>query len=161
MRVLIIGYGNPSRRDDGAGLAVVNGLRGRLGLSALDETADGFDDLGRRLDTLFLQQLTPELAETLAQYEHVVFVDAHLGLYPELVRRGTLRPQLDPALVSHHLKPGHLLALVEQLFGQAPTAELISIRGFDFDFGATLSPATAEGVEQVVSDLWERFKPAT
>ena len=34
MRVLVIGYGNPSRQDDGVGLAVVNGLRVRAGTGA-------------------------------------------------------------------------------------------------------------------------------
>ena len=56
MRILIVGYGNPSRQDDGVGLAVVNGLRLRLGLSSLVGSQDGFDELGRAVDTVFLQQ---------------------------------------------------------------------------------------------------------
>jgi len=154
-RTLVIGYGNPSRRDDGVGLAVVNGLRERLGRPPLAEGDDGFDDLGQPLDTLALQQLTPELAETVAAYDRLILVDAHVGAYPELIQRVQLRPQVEPSLVSHHLKPNHLLALAEQLFGQAPVAELISIRGFDFDFGTELSPATAEGVRQVVDLLFQ------
>jgi hydrogenase maturation protease len=157
MRTLVIGYGNPSRQDDGVGLAVVNGLRSRLDLLPLDEGADGYDDLGRDLDTLFLQQLTPELAELLPAYDHVCFVDAHLGIYPELVHRVTLLPQAAPAIVSHHLKPGTLLAFAAEGYGHAPTAELISIRGFVFDFGPELSPPTADGVEQVIRDIWARF----
>ncbi len=160
MRTLIIGYGNPSRRDDGVGLAVVNELRRRLGVCGLDETADGFDDLGGPLDTLFLQQLTPELAETLAQYDRVVFVDAHLAQTgDDLVRQASLGPNLDPALVSHHFKPGRLLALAQALYGHAPSAELISIRGFDFDFDTTLSPLTAQGVQVAADDLWQRYHP--
>ena len=82
MRALIIGYGNPSRRDDGVGLAVINGLRRRLGKAPFDEGDDGYNELGGPVDTLFLQQLMPELAETLAGYDRVWFVDAHLGIYP-------------------------------------------------------------------------------
>jgi hydrogenase maturation protease len=157
MRTLVIGYGNPSRRDDGVALAVVNGLRRRLNLPALDETQDGFDDLGGALDTLFLQQLGPELAETLSGYEQVIFVDAHVGTYPEPVRRVALAAQAGPAIVSHHMKPGQLLALAARLYGRAPGAELISVRGFDFDFGATLSPGTAVAAESVVDDVWRRY----
>jgi len=156
-RTLVIGYGNPSRRDDGVGLAVVNGLRERLGLPPLAEGDDGFDDLGQSLDTLALQQLTPELAETVAAYDRLILVDAHVGTYPELIQRVQLRPQVEPSLVSHHLKPNHLLALTVQLFGRAPVAELLSIRGFDFDFGPGLSPATAEGVQQVIAEIWSKF----
>jgi hydrogenase maturation protease len=157
MRTLVIGYGNPSRQDDGVGLAVVNGLRERLGLPPLNEGDDGYEDLGRDLDTLFLQQLSPELAELLPGYDHVCFVDAHLGIYPELIHRVTLQPQAAPAIVSHHLKPGTLLAFAAEAYGRAPTAELISIHGFAFDFGPELSPPTADGVNQVTRDIWSRF----
>lgn len=153
MRALIIGYGNPSRRDDGVGLAVVNGLRQRLGQTPLEEGDDGYGELGGAIDTLFLQQLMPELAEALAQYDRVWFVDAHLGVYPELVRRAALTAHISLASVSHHLGPETLLALAQQIYGRAPAGELISIRGLDFDFGEELSAETAEGVRQVVEDL--------
>ena len=157
MRTLVIGYGNPSRQDDGVGLAVVNGLRASAGQRLLDEGEDGFDDLGHALDTLFLQQLSPELAETLIDYDHVVVVDAHFGSYPELVHRAQLGPHGEAAIVSHHFKPGTLLALARQLYGRAPSAELISVRGFAFDFTSELSPATAQGVSEVIDDLWSRY----
>lgn len=152
-RTLVIGFGNPSRRDDGVGLAVVNGLRQRLGLPPLREDDDGFDDLGRSLDTLSLHQLTPELADTLARYDRIVFVDAHVGVFPELVHRMELRPGVEPSLVSHHLAPEHLMALVQQLHGRTPPAQLLSVRGYDFNFGTELSPATADGAGRVVSEL--------
>jgi hydrogenase maturation protease len=161
MRILVIGYGNPSRRDDGVALVVVNSLRRRLGLPALDEQADGYEDLGQPLDTLFLQQLTPELAETLAGYERVVFVDAHTGTAgADLIRRASIDPNADPALVSHHFKPGRLLALAQALYGAAPQAELVSILGFDFDFGPELSPTTATAAGEVVEALWRAYGTA-
>ena len=156
---LVIGYGNPSREDDGVGLAVVNGLRARLGMPPLDEEIDGFDDLGGPFDTLFLQQLTPELSETLAAYDHIVFVDAHLGIYTELVHHETITPAAETTMVSHHMKPSALLGMTSQLFHTTPTCELISIRGFSFDFSDTLSPQTAAGVAQVIGELWDRYLP--
>jgi hydrogenase maturation protease len=152
-RVLVIGYGNPSRRDDGVGMAVVNGLRRRLGQPPLIEGEDGYDGLGGAVDTLFLQQLMPELAETLAEYDRVWFVDAHVGVIPDPVRRVPLHRSYDPASVSHHLKPEALLALAGQLYGHAPEGELFSIRGFDFNFGEGLSPETEAGARQVVVEL--------
>jgi Ni,Fe-hydrogenase maturation factor len=83
----------------------------------------------------------PELAETLAGYDRVWFVDAHVGVIPELVRRVSLKPEA-------------LLALAGQLYGRAPEGELFSIRGFDFDFGYGLSAETAQGARQVVVELW-------
>jgi hydrogenase maturation protease len=161
VRTLIIGYGNPSRRDDGVGLAVVNGLRQRLGLAPFGEGDDGYAELGGPVDILFLQQLMPELAETLAGYDRVWFVDAHLGVYPELVRRTALAAHYGLASVSHHLGPETLLALAQQLYGHAPAGELISIRGYDFDFGEALSEATADGARQVIEQLWQMLAPST
>lgn len=153
-RTLVIGYGNPSRNDDGVGLAVVNRLRERRGRPPLDEFGDGFEDLGTDLDTLFLQQLTPELAETVAAYDRLVLVDAHVGTVPELVRRAELVPATAPAMVSHILKPEHLLSLARATAGRVPLTTLYSVRGFDFNFGERLSPLTAEGVEQVAQQIW-------
>jgi hydrogenase maturation protease len=157
LRYLVIGYGNPSRRDDGVGLAVVNGLRVRLGRPPLDIGDDGYGGLGGDVDTLFLQQLMPELSETLAQYDTVWFIDAHLGVYPELVRRSPVTAGFDPASVSHHLKPDTLLVLAQLLYHHAPQAELISIRGFDFDFGEEMSAATTEGAGQVIDTLLDEI----
>jgi hydrogenase maturation protease len=154
VRLLVIGYGNPSRRDDGVGLVVVNSLRERLGRPPLVEGEDGCNGLGGAVDTLFLQQLMPELAETLAEYDRVWFVDAHVGVIPDPVRRVPLHPSYEPASVSHHLKPEALLALAGQLYGRAPKGELFSIRGFVFDFGEGLSGETAAGARQVVVELW-------
>ena len=161
MRVLVIGYGNPSRRDDGVGLAVVNHLRERLGRAPLIEGEDGFDELGGDADTLFLQQLNPELSETLAGYDCVWFVDAHVNRYPELVRRVPLSANMDPALVSHHFKPEALLALAGQWYGHTPQAELVSIFGQEFDFGDEFSAPAAEGVQQAVDMLWREIVACT
>ena len=156
MRTLVIGYGNPSRRDDGVALVIVNGLRQRLGLPCLVDNDDGFDDLGQAVDTLFLQQLMPELAETLAGYERVIFLDAHVGVYQQMIRRVDITPSTDRAIVSHHVKPAGLVELARRLYGHAPQAELISVRGFDFDFGEELTEATAEAAREVVAELWQR-----
>ena len=159
MRILIVGYGNPSRQDDGVGLAVVNGLRLRLGLSSLVGSQDGFDELGRAVDTVFLQQKAPELAETLSQYGRVVFVDAHVGAFPEAIRRVAVRAGSDHAMVSHHVGPSGLLEIARRLYGNVPEAELISIRGHSFDFGESLSPLTAQVVAEVVGQLWQEVSP--
>lgn len=157
-RVLVIGYGNPYRRDDGVALAVINGLRVRQGRPPLQEGMDGLEELEEELDTIFLQQLTPELAEIVARYEEVIFVDAHMGECTELLREVTFKPAARSAIVSHHLHPEALLALTETLWGRAPQARLLSIRGYDFDFGTELSPRTQEGSERAVARIWKAIK---
>ena len=74
-RTLVIGFGNIDRADDGAAFFVINALRRRLGQNPLNEDETGLEELGAKIDSVFLSQLTPELLETLAGYQQVIFVD--------------------------------------------------------------------------------------
>ena len=49
--------------------------------------------------------------------------------------------------------------LARRLYGRAPQAELISVHGFDFDFGEELSPQTAQAAQTVIDGLWLRLRP--
>ena len=74
--------------------------------------------------------------------------------YPEMIRRTALAPNPDRALVSHHVKPEGMLEIARKLYGRAPSGELISVRGFDFDFGDELSAETAAAAAVVVDEIW-------
>ena len=140
---LITGFGNTYRRDDGVALAVVNAVRERLGRPPLGPLDDGFDDLGHELDTVVLHQMVPELAETVADYELVIFVDAHVATLPESIHEERMDVEYKTPFVSHQFHPSTVLALAQQIYGRAPDAVLISILGHDFDFGEGLSDKTA------------------
>ncbi|HOG47636.1 MAG TPA: hydrogenase maturation protease [Anaerolineae bacterium] len=151
MRTLVIGYGNPSRRDDGVARHVVNALRARWGRAALGPLGDGWDDLQGTRDTLSPQQLTPELAETLSAYDLVVFVDATLPAMAGPVRAVPVTPALHMAAVTHHMDPAALLVLAEQLYRRAPVGWLVSVHGHDLGFGDQLSPQTAAALPEAVA----------
>jgi hydrogenase maturation protease len=142
-RTLVIGFGNIYRRDDGVGFAVLNALRERLGRPSLDEDQDGFDDLGHQVDTVILHQLMPELADDIASYDLVVFVDAHVGHIPQTIHEEELVACYKPTTVSHTLHPCTLLAIAQEIYGCGPRGILLSIRGYDFDFGLGLSDRTS------------------
>ena len=150
-RTLVAGFGNVFRRDDGAGPAVVNALRARLGRTPLAALDDGFDDLGHAVDTVVLHQLVPELAETVKDYGLLIFVDAHVGNLPEDIRVESLDATYTQPFVSHQIHPSTVLSLAQQMYGRAPRAVLLSLRGYDFDFGEGLSPQTAALVTPAVA----------
>ena len=152
-KTLVIGFGNVYRRDDGAGFAVVNELLGRLGRPPLDTEDDGFEDLGHPIDTLLLHQLVPELADTVQHYDQVIFVDAHVGSIPDLIREEELEICYKSATVSHQMHPCSLLAMTGELYDRHPSGTLISLRGHDFDFGTGLSDPTLPLVPQVATRI--------
>lgn len=158
-QTLVLGFGNVYRRDDGVAYAVLNALRAQLGRPPLGIDDDGFDDLGHPVDTVLLHQLVPELAEVATSYEQLVFLDAHVSAIEDPVRQEKLEACFRHATVSHQLHPCTLLALVEQMRGDAPRGLLISVRGYDFDFGEGLSEETAALVPEAVERILAVARP--
>lgn len=154
-RSLVIGFGNIDRADDGAAHAVVNLLRRRLGEEELGEGETGLDDLddSGKVDSVFLIQPVPELADNLARYDRVVFVDAHVDPNMSALYCAPIQPESAPPLFSHHLTPAMLLALAGVLHGKAPRGHLVSVRGIDFDFHRGLSPECAILVAPAVEKI--------
>ena len=152
-KVLVAGFGNLYRRDDGVARFVVNALLKRLERPPLDPMDDGFEDLGQPVDVVLLHQLVPELAETLVDYDCVIFVDAHVETIPDLMHEERIDVSFRTPFVSHNTHPSTVLALTQQLHGRTPDAVLLSLLGHDFDFGEGLSPQTAALVEPAVDRI--------
>lgn len=153
-RTLVAGFGNIFRRDDGLGPVVVNAVRSHIGRPGLDSLDDGFDDLGHNVDTIVLHQLVPELAETIKDYDLLIFVDAHVGTIQELIREERLTVEFQAPLVSHQFRPSTVLALSQQMYGRVPVAVLLSLRGYDFDFGEGLTAEAALLVRPAVDRIF-------
>ena len=123
-QAVIIGYGNPLRRDDG------------IGWRAAELAEAELRDAG--VEVVRTHQLTPELALKLEHAETVVFLDAAEGDAP-----GFLRFQFVDAAESdawtHDLSPGQLLRLAYRLYGFEPAAFLITGGAQTTDHGEGLS----------------------
>jgi len=156
-RKLAIGFGNLYRRDDGVGPFLINELRTLVGREPLADDEDGFDDLGHEVDTIVVHQLVPELATTMADYDLVAFLDAHITEIEEPVLVEELECQYRNATVGHQMHPCALLALVRDLYHKSPKGVLISVRGHDWDFGLGLSDQTAGYVPEAMAALSARM----
>jgi hydrogenase maturation protease len=130
-RVLVIGYGNPLRGDDGIGWNAAN---------ALAETVQ--DD---RVRIVACTQLTPELAESMSRADRVIFIDASLSLAAGQLHVGRLTADdRTEELWTHHLDPRTLLLCAQILYGESPEVVLITMGGASFDCRDELSPAVRE-----------------
>lgn len=146
MKVLIIGYGNVDRQDDGVAYHVLVSVMQSLGLAAPENMEE--EDLAStdNLSFRFQMQLIPELTEELAEYTHVCFIDAHTGNVPEDVHFENLSAQYQRSPFTHHMTASTLLSLTETIHHRVPNAILISVRGVEFGFTQTLSAFTANQV---------------
>ncbi len=152
-RTLVAAFGNPFRRDDGVGAAVANSLLKELGRDPLEALDDGLGNLGHQVDVIQVQQLAPELADTVEGYDLLIMVDAHVGLIEEPLAERSIGPSLRPPLVIHQTQPSSVLALTRRMYGKAPEGILLSVRGHDFEFGEGLSPQAAALVPLAVGRI--------
>jgi len=124
--VLIIGYGNPLRGDDGIGFYAAK---------ALDEQFRAEPDV----EVMAAQELTPEMAEDIARSGVVLFVDAALDHAPGTIKRATVRPEPGPGGFSHSMTPSSLLSAAGELYGDTPEAMSLTLAGWSFEYGERLS----------------------
>ena len=145
MKTLILGYGNTLRKDDGLGV---------YASEALAATA-----LPADVEVLSCHQLSPELSATLAQAEHVIFIDVTLaanGELPGRIKTRELHPRpTQPSGITHHFAPETLLAMAETLYGHAPQASLFSVTADNFDLGEGLSPEVITALPVLVGNIRE------
>jgi hydrogenase maturation protease len=151
--VLIVGYGNLDREDDGVDRHILTHLAARLGKPFAAAPEDYEFNPGQDVDFFFTLQLFPELAETLSRYARVCFVDAHTGAVAEDVHLELLSAQMQSSPFTHHLTAATLLSLTTALYPHTPLALLASVRGFNFGFAQQLSPATAHFADQAVEQI--------
>lgn len=132
-KVLLIGYGNPGRMDDGLGPALA------AGIAALELP-------GVTVDSDY--QLTVEDAHDAAQYDTVIFADADAcGAEPFTFKR--VMPAEYASFSSHSVEPDVLLGLTRDLFHAEPVAYMLAIRGYNFnEFGEVLSDKATANLEE-------------
>jgi hydrogenase maturation protease len=126
--VVVIGYGNDLRGDDGAGRRVAAAVaRWRQpGVRALE-----------------VHQLTPELAVELAAAEAAIFVDAYQAEADQTqVRVQPIEPDGAYQPRGHSGEPQALLALARLAYGRCPPAWWLTVPAHCFAYGAGLSPQT-------------------
>ena len=147
---LIIGYGNTIRGDDGAGYQIAE---------AVAQWNLNHVRCRRRCycTSLAVHQLTPDLAEAIAQANTVIFVDAVATLSEVKIEQ--LEPNNAESFTGHYAEPRSLLALTYALYKAIPTAYRILIPAVDFSFGETLSPVTQKSVELALVKIKQLVSP--
>jgi len=135
--LLVIGYGNTLRGDDGLGPRVA-------------EAVDALHLPGVR--TLVCQQLSPEHAAPISLAHSVVFVDAAVDAAGEVQLR-RLEPNDTTQLMAHAADPRTMLALSRDVFGHVPRAWWLTIPAVKLDFSEDLTPEARRGLADAVKKI--------
>lgn len=138
--LLIIGYGNTLRTDDGVGTVVASALSSQF---HSDTT-----------QVITAHQLTPELAEPISHASLAVFIDAGEGMAAGSVACRAVVPAAASGAFTHNVTPESLLAVAHDLYGSEPRGLLISIGGEAFDFGAEFSPVLRAALPEITTQVF-------
>jgi hydrogenase maturation protease len=144
MKILLIGYGNPGRLDDGLGPL----LAGEIEAAALNNVTVESD-----------YQLNVEDAETIARHDVVILADA-ATTGPEPFSFSKLQAAEDTLSFStHSVTPGEALGLARQLFNASTDAWLLGIRGYEFnEYEERISEPARANLNAAVAALTEMLR---
>jgi hydrogenase maturation protease len=143
MQILVYGYGNPGRQDDGLGIALV---------SQLEEWAVENQITGIRFDNNY--QLNIEDAEAISNHDLVIFADAseeEIDDFCLSVVDGTGKL----AFTTHSASPSYILKLCQELFQKDPLVLLLHIKGYNWEFKEGLSQKAKENLKAAYQYMTE------
>jgi len=141
MRVLIYGYGNPGRQDDGLGIRLADRLEEWAALNGLENIA--FENN---------YQLNIEDAEAISNQDLVIFADASEEeidnfCFSKVDGKGKL------SFTTHAASPGYIVKLCQELFHKEPCVFLLHIKGYEWNFKEGISARALENLDLAIEYL--------
>src|SRR4030042_264457 len=134
-KILLIGFGNPARADDGLGPALAEIIESK-NIPAVTVEAD--------------YQLAIEDSSQIAENDIVIFADASANC-GEPFSFEPLTARESGSFSSHSVEPAEVMALAENLFGSKASGFILAIRGYEFDqFGASLTEKAKANLRKAV-----------
>ncbi len=128
-KILIYGFGNPGRQDDGLGVLLVEKIEHwvkELNLQQLVRTESNY-------------QLNIEDSELIKDFDLVVFVDASTEDI-ENIKFEKLKPSTPQVeFTMHASSPGFVLHLCNKLFNSNPESYLLHIKGYEWEMKETIT----------------------
>lgn len=140
-KILVYGYGNPGRQDDGLGVLLAEAIE--------KWTSDGQLD---HVHTDSNYQLNLEDAADIAHYDIVIFADAsradigHFSLIP-------LEPSDVVEFTMHAVSPAFILHLCSEVFNRTPRAYLLHIRGYEWEFMGKLTEKARKNLNLATENI--------
>lgn len=127
--ILILGYGNPLRSDDGAGVRLAEKLA---------------EEKWENVEVMTAQQISLDMLEDMVRREKIILIDAASD--GPRVSIQNIKPGKRGLVMSHHTDPGALAGLAEKIYGRRLDMTVCRLRGENFEVGTELSAPVARRV---------------
>jgi len=144
--IFIITYGNPLRRDDGAGILLAEQLEQLW-------TASGIE-----VERLTVHQLTAELADEMThdEFQAIVFVDSRalvLDDGPTSIQLQSVSSDEANLNLGYYMSPATLLMIARLMYGVRLPAWLITVPGVDFRHGEGISETVQKALSHIPTEV--------
>ncbi len=138
--ILIFGYGNPGRQDDGLGAAFIEKMEQWVTENEISNIA---------LDTNY--QLNIEDAEQIAAYDLVYFVDATIEPLEQFSLTKVEPSDAKVEFTMHAVSPAFVLDLCRKIFNKTPESWLLHLKGYEWEFEEKLSAAAKANLDAALA----------
>ncbi len=143
MKILIYGYGNPGRKDDGLGIALTEMIKNWI--------------INRHISNVEVDmnyQLNIEDAEKISKYDKVVFVDASQENDLTNFILEDVKPKKDKIeFTMHAVSPGYIAYLSQNLFNTNPDVKVLKIKGYCWKMEEGISDSAMLNMERAFQFL--------
>lgn len=146
-KILVIGYGNTLRQDDGVGVEVVRRLQEQV------------TDPNCTFVTAF--QPKPEMIMQFVEADAVILVDASADIQPGMINRTQLDTIDDidvDTTMTHFFTPKRMLLLCDELYGYTPRTVLFTIGGHSFGYGEGFSAIIRMRIDRLVAKVLAQIR---
>ncbi len=140
-RILVYGYGNPGRGDDGLGPAMSEKIHAWVKENNI---------AGIETDSNY--QLNIEDAYNIKDYDIVIFADAsYEDIEHFIIER--VKPDDKAAFNTHSVSAGFVLSLCKKMYRKDPIVFLIHLKGYDYEMREGLSENASSNLEMAYNLL--------
>ena len=146
MKILIYGYGNPGRQDDGLGPKLVELFEKEKNMNVDMQSID--------LDSNY--QLNIEDADNIKDYDLIIFADASKTC-KEPLEINEIYPSNEIQFTTHSISPQSVLAICDDIHDKQPKAFLLEIRGYDWEMLIESMSQKAEDNLLIAYDELKKF----
>jgi hydrogenase maturation protease len=139
--ILVYGYGNPGRQDDGLGIAIIEKLEAWA-------QQEGINNV--KFDSNY--QLNIEDAYNIAEYDIVLFVDASIESLESYAISEVIASE-KVNFTMHASSPSFVLDLCQKIYSRYPETYLFHIKGYEWELKEGLTEKAKRNLEEVFTIL--------
>jgi hydrogenase maturation protease len=138
-KILVYGYGNPGRQDDGLGNAFIELLDKWIEIDGLTNVTTDSN-----------YQLNIEDADAIADKDIVIFVDASIEPIEDFILTKVQSSDSKIEFTMHAVSASFVLDLCHKIYKKFPDTYLLHIKGYEWDFKEELSKQADQNLNKAL-----------